>query len=65
MVARSSCGAYAAASGPSTPEPAPTATLAAAVRSLAAVPIDELDDGQVRAELSAIEEARRRLEARS
>jgi hypothetical protein len=58
-------GAYSAASGPGASEPAPTATLDAAVRSLAAVPIDELDDTQVRAELSVIEEAKRRLEARS
>jgi hypothetical protein len=58
-------GAYATASDPGASEPAPAVALDAAVRSLAAVPIDELDDTQVRAELSVIEEARRRLEARS
>jgi hypothetical protein len=52
------------AAGRTEPEQA-TAALDAAVRSLTAVSIDELDDAQVLAELAAVEDAKRRLEARA
>jgi hypothetical protein len=52
-------------SGPSALGCPRAAGLDEAVGALTAVPIDELDDGQVRAELKVIEDARRRLDARA